>query len=61
MTENIGKVFSGYEFKQIYKTKFYKLLTNDLVHNEYKYIDGINICPEEFNPKGECSSGGFIY
>ena len=61
MTENIGKVFSGYEFKQLYKTDFYKILTRDLVHNGYQYIDGINICQQQFNPKGECSRGGLYF
>ena len=61
MTENIGKVLTGLEFKQLYKTEFYKILKNNLIHYDHQYIDGINICLEEFNPNGECSSGGLYF
>ena len=61
MTENIGKVFSGSEFKQIYKTEFYKILKNDLIHFGHEYVNGINICAEKFNSNGECSSGGLYF
>ena len=61
MSENIGKVFSGFEFKQLCKTDFYKILSENLIHHGYQYIDGVNVCSQEFNPKNECSSGGLYF
>jgi|SaaInlStandDraft_4_1057021.scaffolds.fasta_scaffold04655_3 hypothetical protein len=54
-----GKEFTDYYNKS--NTKFYKILKEDLVHNRYKFIDGLNIDPIPFNPKGSCSAGGFYF
>ena len=40
---------------------FYKILREDLIHHEYKYKLGVNEDIKEFNPKGECESGGLYF
>ena len=60
VNEFIGKEFTGKEFIDHYnksETKFYKILKKDCVHNGYQFINGLNIDPVEFNPKGSCSPG----
>ena len=43
-----------------YKT-FYKVVREDLTHNEVVYKLGLNIDPLKFNPKGSCQSGGLYF
>ena len=57
-------IYTGNGFTNRYNksnTKFYKILRKDLVHNGYKFVNGLNIDPVEFNPNGECSQGGFYF
>lgn len=60
-TQYIGKIFSGFRFKQIFGNNFYKVINENLIHKNYEYINGINICPQIFNPSYECSSGGLYF
>jgi len=56
-------VLSGYEFNKIYKdkTKFYKFLNDDLMHNSFKYELGLNVDVNPFTPNGSCSKGGLYF
>ena len=57
-------LLTGKEFTNHYNksdTKFYKILKEDLIHNNYQFVNGINIDPIPFNPDGECSKGGFYF
>lgn len=57
----IGQILNGKEFKNIFGDIFYKVLNKNLIHWDYKYIDGLNICPQTFNPSGQCSPGGLYF
>lgn len=57
MTTNIGKVFTGFEFKQIYGNDFYKIFTNDLLHSDYQYVNGINIYSQTLNDISYTNNG----
>ena len=50
MSNLIGKVLNGKEFKQLYGDIFYKTLHDNLIHYNHKYVDGINVCSDKFNP-----------
>ena len=57
-------IFTGKEFNDYYNksgTKFYKILNDNAAHNNYQFINGLNIDPVEFNPIDECSAGGFYF
>lgn len=53
----IGKVLTGYEFKFIFGTEFYKILNNNLKHHDLIYVDGINMCLQKFIPTEKCLPG----
>jgi hypothetical protein len=56
------KTYSGVEFNDIYKEdKFYKIMNEYEEHNDMKYKDGLNIDVKEFNPHGQCLSGGIYF
>lgn len=40
---------------------FYKILNEEETHNGLKYHDGLNEDPLEFNPSGDCESGGIYF
>ena len=61
MTENIGKVFTGFEFKQIYGNDFYKIFTNDLLHSDYQCVNGINISSQTLNDDGTYTNNGIYF
>lgn len=54
---------SGYEFNRLYKdkTKFYRFLNDNLTHYGFKYVLGLNIDTNEFNPNGDCEKGGLYF
>jgi hypothetical protein len=55
-------VLTGIKFKADYPdTKFYKLTNKLELHNGFQFVDGINIDTQEFNPSGQCSSGGLYF
>jgi hypothetical protein len=38
--------------------RYFKVLANDLIHNDFKYKLGLNELRTEFKPHGKCSAGG---
>ena len=52
---------SGAKFKQIYGNIFYKILKNDLNHNNLQLKNGENIDINNFNPSGQCTKGGIYF
>ena len=38
--------------------KLYKILHKSMVHNDFKYKEGLNVLQQPFNPNGSCRSGG---
>jgi hypothetical protein len=61
MTELIGTVLSGVDFKKTFTGPFYKFLNNNFTHHIFKYNLGLNIDSEKFNPTGECQKGGLYF
>jgi len=56
------KIITGKEFNEQYKNyEFYKLLNENLIHFGYKYVDGLNIDINKFNPTNECMKGGLYF
>jgi len=45
--------------KELKYIVFYKMLKDNLVHNDFQYKLGINEDIQPFNPKGSCEIGGF--
>jgi len=43
------------------KPEYYKILHKDMVHNGFKYAEGLNVDHHPFNPDGRCSSGGLYF
>ena len=43
--------------------KYYKIISEDHIHNGYTYKEGLNVLDkeEEFNPSGDCEPGGFYF
>jgi ankyrin repeat protein len=41
--------------------KYYKIINKELKHHNMQYREGLNICNEEFNPSGSCTSGGMYF
>jgi len=41
--------------------KYYKIISEDHIHNGYEYKEGLNILGEGFNPSGDCEPGGFYF
>jgi len=40
---------------------YYKILNEEETHHNLKYHDGLNVDPLEFNPYGDCESGGIYF
>jgi len=58
----IGKVISPEELSTIYPDgEFYRLTNYKECHNGLQYKTGINADIRQFNPKGECESGGMYF
>lgn len=49
------KLMKGKEFKKI---KLWKILHDDLKHQNYQYVEGLNLLDQKFKPFGECEDGG---
>jgi hypothetical protein len=46
-----NEVYSGNEFNELYpNTKFYKLLNEDLLDNNFQYNEGLNVYTNYFSP-----------
>ncbi len=43
------------------KLRFFKLTTHNELHHGFQYTTGLNIDSLQFNPTGECSSGGLYF
>jgi hypothetical protein len=41
--------------------KYYKILTDNLIHKNFKYELGLNIDHEPFKPYGSCNGGGLYF
>ena len=41
--------------------KFYKVVNSKEGHNGLTYQDGLNVDHQEFNPSGDCESGGIYF
>ena len=56
---------SGHNFKNICdaygNNKFYRFLNDDLVHNNFEYIIGLNVDTNPFNPSGDYLEGGLSF
>ena len=57
LTEITGILFN----KLIGEKKIYKVLDNNLCHNNFQYKIGLNIDTNIFNPIGECQSSGLYF
>jgi hypothetical protein len=41
--------------------QFYKMLANNMWHNDFRYQEGLNVDTLPFNPEGSCQPGGLYY
>jgi len=53
------KKFTGIEFKKKYGTNFYKILNENLCHDNYKYVEGENIEIENIDENIDIDSNRF--
>ena len=59
---SLHAVISGKEFNELYPDKtFIKLTNKDEIHNGFQFKTGLNIDTIQFNPTGECSTGGLYF
>jgi len=56
-----NQLLSGIKFKEQYGTEFYKILKNDLCHQNFQYVEGENTYTIKFNPTSSCSPGGLYF
>ena len=57
-----SSVLTGKEFVSKYPNNtFYKLTKKNEIHNNFPFIDGLNIDPIAFNPTDCCSPGGIYF
>jgi len=54
----MGHQLTGLKFKKQYGNEFYKILNEDLLHNNFQYVEGENIDPEFIS---SCSSEGLYF
>ncbi len=60
--KHVFQVLSGKEFKKIFSgIVFVKLTNEEEIHGKINYKTGFNEDVLEFNPTGECSSGGMYF
>lgn len=58
----IPTILSGKDFNKTFEhTKFYKFLNDDMIHNNFKYVFGLNVDTASFNPEGKCEKGGLYF
>ena len=57
----IGNVYTGEEFNKISKCSLYRITNKKEKHNDFQYYDGLNVDTREFDPTGECKSGGLYF
>lgn len=56
------RVFTGKDFKYIFKNFIFIKLTNEIEsHNGLQYCDGLNVDNELFNPSGSNNPGGIYF
>jgi len=55
-TWNVIKIGDNYTNKP-----YYKYVSKDMIHNNYKYADGLNVDINEFNPNIQCAKGGLYF
>lgn len=58
---NIGKEITGYVFNKLYNDKFIKLTNENEIHNNFHFVDGLNIDTQKFNPTRSHSKGGIYF
>ena len=62
MKQEINREISGEQFNDLFKKHtFVKILSDNLTHNGFTYKQGLNIDTNDFNPNGECQSGGLYF
>lgn len=54
-------LLTSLEFTAKHGTTFYKVLANDLIHNEFTCKLGFNIDTNKFNPNGKCQYGELYF
>ena len=57
----IGKVYTGLQFKELVPGKLVKLTKDNEKHNDYQFKKGLNIDIIPFNPTDSCMPGGFYF
>ena len=58
------RIFSGEEFNRLLQSEnltLLKLFSKHELHNNYQYVNGINIDPMPFDPTDRCKPGGFYF
>ena len=58
------KVYTGKEFNELNKITnniYIKLTSKDGIHNGYQFKEGLNEDTMQFNPTGNCTSGGIYF
>src|SRR5579872_2844850 len=58
----IGEEIAGSEFNELFSNQTFIKLTNETEnHNGFQFVDGLNIDTIDFNPNGQCQSGGIYF
>jgi hypothetical protein len=63
---SLNVVFHCKEIKQAqlefdYNKTYYKIVDETMKNYNFEFKEGLNVLDESFNPKGECTSGGFYF
>jgi hypothetical protein len=54
-------LYNGENFNKMFKLDFYKILKDDLIHNNYEFKHGLNIDTIKFEPYDESKYGGIYF
>lgn len=57
----IGNTYTGKQFNEMGRGPFCKVTNEFENHHGFQYKTGLNIDTEDFNPSGECQSGGLYF
>ena len=57
----IGKCYTGKEFKKLCPHTLYRITNEDEIHNGFQYNTGLNVDTLPFNPTESCKSGGMYF
>jgi len=54
-------ILTSKEKSLLNKKKLYKILSENEIHNNFQYKEGLNIDSVKFNPEGSCEPGGLYF